>query len=147
MTCKHCQHWISDTERLGISGWTIKDRTLGKCTRVKLLYDCSEWTDDEEVESRQLLPNHRNDTAFVEDGSDYSGALITTDNFFCSQYDGPQFDAEKHEEETYQSVLKQGVTEEQAQSITRVLFQAIRIEIVRFIIEATKRNTQTEARQ
>lgn len=74
MNCKDCEHWQAKEESLG----------LGKCERVKLLWDC---VDYDENYDRVIVGGHENDLAFAQDGSDYRASLLTKPEFGCVQFE------------------------------------------------------------
>lgn len=79
--CKDCAHW--DTE---IRNNFPDGINLGKCSRVKMFWDCTEWDYDNELAPRKLTKEARGNLAFVQDGSDYTASLITLDRFGCVQF-------------------------------------------------------------
>jgi len=87
MSCKNCKHWTrKDTdfnypENLG----------LGKCNRVKNLWDCIEYnwdSEDPETEYIWYKDKYKGNLAFVQDGSDYHAELVTLGDFSCNQFEG-----------------------------------------------------------
>lgn len=85
MYCKDCKFWTLDTDKD-----YPKNIGVGKCKRVKLFWDCTEWhaMDDSMTEAIQVLTEKaKDDKAFVQDGSDYRAELITTPDFGCVQFE------------------------------------------------------------
>lgn len=77
--CACCKHWTHDTD-----GDYPKHFGLGKCDRVRLFWECTEWNDNYQ---RVLTKESMSNKAFVQDGSDYRAELITTAEFGCVQFD------------------------------------------------------------
>ena len=82
-TCKTCEFW-KDTD----GDYPKGSIELGKCKRVKMFWDCTEWEDiPDHWECRRVLTEEAKDElAFVQDGSDYSAELITRPDFGCVQW-------------------------------------------------------------
>ncbi len=76
--CKNCKWWKSQ------SGNRINDGVLGQCAKVKMFWDCTKW--DEDHIERTLEDQHKEDKAFVQDGSDYRAELLTREDFGCNQF-------------------------------------------------------------
>lgn len=83
-TCKNCKYW--DLENVK----SVKNRTIRECKKVKMFWDATEWTEEEDEDLncvRSLREENKNDKAFVQDGSDYMAELLTRDDFGCNQFE------------------------------------------------------------
>ena len=80
--CKNCKHWESSPETN-----LPKNLDLGKCRRVKMFWDCTEWGDECDDFQRLVKPCCAGEKAFVQDGSDYKAELITAPDFGCVQFE------------------------------------------------------------
>jgi len=82
--CLNCKFWEVTDSR------PIKNMKTGLCTRVKMFWESTEWTDEEVEDSwdcfRVLREENKKDRAFVQDGSDYKAELITLKDFGCNQF-------------------------------------------------------------
>jgi len=80
MKCENCTFWSMNTDskypaHLG----------LGKCKRVKLFWNCTEW-EKPDCDRLVFTKEAENNKAFVQDGSDYKAELITLKDFGCVQF-------------------------------------------------------------
>lgn len=75
-TCSTCRYWDDSDDYLRTS--IIPN--LGECRYVKMYWDCTEWNADGD---RRLKPECVTQTAFVQDGSDYSASLYTVGGHGC----------------------------------------------------------------
>ena len=75
--CGNCAHWERAFEENSNLG-------LRRCRRIGREWECTDW--DHQGIKRILKPEHKNDTAFVVDGSEYYAALITMESFCCSHH-------------------------------------------------------------
>lgn len=82
MRCENCKHW----EDMGDVEYPIYIG-VGRCKRVKMFWDSTEWKEIEYQDARVLKAESINDKAFVQDGSDYHATLITRPDFGCVQYE------------------------------------------------------------
>ena len=83
MKCENCKYWTKETDYF----YPAHIR-LGKCKRVKLFWDCTEWGDlDNGDYGRKLTDQAEGNKAFVQDGSDYKAELITLNDFGCVQFE------------------------------------------------------------
>lgn len=77
--CKNCVHWSEAAKRI---------EGIRACKKVKMLWDCTQWIEDDEDDCKRVLnENHKNDRAFVQDGSDYMANLYTKFDFGCNQFE------------------------------------------------------------
>lgn len=77
--CKTCKHWKTsdrDNARLRLG--------LGRCGATPMFWDSTKWTDDGE---RTWTAEAENNTAFVQDGSDYLADLYTKPNHGCTMHE------------------------------------------------------------
>ena len=51
-----------------------------------MFWNCTEWVEKGDDYVRELNNEHKNDKAFVQDGSDYIAYLITKEEFGCNQF-------------------------------------------------------------
>lgn len=70
-TCKDCKHYDSDPDLRG----------LVYCRRINMMWDCYDWNSD--ASDYVLKEKYKEDRAFVQDGSDYSAALLVFPDFYC----------------------------------------------------------------
>ena len=83
MQCNKCKFWTKETD----SDYP-KHFELGKCTRVKLFWECTEWGDlPNDDYGRVLTDEAKDNKAFVQDGSDYAAELLTLSDFGCVQFE------------------------------------------------------------
>ncbi len=82
MRCDQCKHWTHDTD-----GDYPEYLGLGKCLRVRLYWECTEWDYDNDEFPRKFTSEASGNKAFVQDGSDYSAELITLGDFGCVQFE------------------------------------------------------------
>jgi len=61
---------------------------LGQCTKVVMLWDATEWVENEEGWGSDRLVKEKYDTqmSFVQDASDYRAYLWTKPEFFCAHF-------------------------------------------------------------
>lgn len=92
MNCKDCKYWANQEDDFDSS--KALGRDFGKCKKVKMLWDSTEWKktkeldeDGDEVYRRVILDEHKNCKAFAQDASDYLADLITTSDFGCVQFE------------------------------------------------------------
>lgn len=79
--CADCKYWTKDTDMN-----YPQNIALGKCKRVKLFWDCTEWDEDSgDFGGLVLKKSAQGNKAFVQDGSDYKAELITFRDFGCVQ--------------------------------------------------------------
>jgi len=76
--CKTCKHWKADEHRL------VTAFGLGVCKAVPLFWDSTRW--NEKGDSRELVPEALNTTAFAQDASDYSAVLYTMPEHGCTMH-------------------------------------------------------------
>jgi hypothetical protein len=81
MKCEDCKHWSKDTD-----GDYPDHFKLGKCKRVELFWDATEW-EPPGYERQVLTEKARGNKAFVQDGSDYRAELLTLSDFGCVQFE------------------------------------------------------------
>jgi len=81
MECGKCKYWNKKTD-----GYYPNNFNLGKCTKVMLFWDATEW-EKPDYERRVLTKEVKDNKAFVQDGSDYKAELITLSNFGCVQFE------------------------------------------------------------
>ena len=81
--CKNCKYW-EISER-----YPIKDTKIGKCKRIGMFWESTEWldTDADDWDLRVLCDENKDDKAFAQDGSDYNAFLLTLENFGCVQFE------------------------------------------------------------
>jgi hypothetical protein len=79
--CETCKYWSKETD-----SDLPKHFGLGKCARVKLFWECTEWQDEAPYD-RVLTEESKESLAFVQDGSDYRAELITLKNYGCIQWE------------------------------------------------------------
>ena len=79
--CGQCRHWMETDNNYP------KDFGLGKCGRVRLFWECTEWGDVGEDFRRIFTEEAKGNKAFVQDGSDYRAELITLADFGCVQFE------------------------------------------------------------
>ena len=72
MLCRNCRYWNTEED---YNYKVPKTNKAGICTRVRLLWDCTEW--DHDGCSSKFTEEAEGELAFVQDGSDYSADLIT----------------------------------------------------------------------
>ena len=83
MRCDECKHWSKDTDNHYPESFNF-----GKCTRVKLFWECTKWDDSPDGEYDLMLTDDaEGNKAFVQDGSDYKAELITVADFGCVQFE------------------------------------------------------------
>jgi hypothetical protein len=71
-TCATCKHWDS-VEYASLP-------PVRMCRNVVQFWDCTEWDDNC---NRVVTDKYKDTKAFVQDGSDYRGVLLTRSNFGC----------------------------------------------------------------
>jgi len=76
--CKNCKFWDSDYPY-------PEGIPVGKCLRIKMLWDCTEWTED--YFHMVMKQEFSEEKAFVQDGSDYMAHLLTFGDFGCNQHE------------------------------------------------------------
>ena len=77
--CATCRHWSSPAEQQ----YPLE---VGKCKRVKMFWDSTEWRDVGDDYLRVFKSEAEGHLAFVQDASDYSAKLLTLADFGCVQY-------------------------------------------------------------
>lgn len=80
--CLDCKHWARGTD-----GHYPDHHGLGKCMRVRLFWDCTEWGDESADFQRVFTKEAEGNLAFVQDGSDYRAELLTLADFGCVQFE------------------------------------------------------------
>lgn len=81
--CKNCKYWSLTND------YPIANTQIGKCKKVKMFWDSTEWTDEETEDFstiRRIKKENENDKAFAQDGSDYIAYLLTLEKFGCNQF-------------------------------------------------------------
>jgi hypothetical protein len=78
MNCATCKHWGDYSD----APTNIK---VGKCNKVPMFWDSTEWKEVGEDYLRVLTDEENK--AFVQDGSDYSAKLLTVADFGCVQHE------------------------------------------------------------
>ena len=78
--CKNCKYWKET------NSYPIEGEKLGKCKKVQMFWNCTEWVEKGDDCVRELNKKHKDDKAFVQDGSDYIAYLITKEEFGCNQF-------------------------------------------------------------
>ena len=88
--CETCKHW----ER-----WDARDipykSGIGECHMVVLFWDASHWGDVGGEYNRVILPEYKDQKAFVQDGSDYLASLYTRKDFGCVSHEEGKYEAYK----------------------------------------------------
>lgn len=79
-TCETCKHWRAD-EQPGYDNV----HGVGRCAATIFWWDASEW--DEDGGDRILKPEHKDCTAFANDGSGYSAKLYTRSTHGCTMWE------------------------------------------------------------
>ena len=83
MNCGKCKFWMKED-----GGYYPSSFGLGKCGRVKLFWECTEWGYmPNDNYGRVLTDDAKDYKAFVQDGSDYRAELITLSDFGCVQFE------------------------------------------------------------
>lgn len=76
--CETCVNWSRPTQG---ESWGAYE--LGRCVAVPLLYIALGWEDDG---SRGIRTQYKDTKAFVQDGENYCGFLLTKPDFGCVDY-------------------------------------------------------------
>lgn len=92
MNCKDCKHWAN--QKNDFDSAKALGRNFGKCKKVKMLWDSTEWKgrkeldeDGDEFYRLVVSDEYKNCKAFAQDASDYRADLITTSDFGCVQFE------------------------------------------------------------
>lgn len=81
--CSGCVHWDRESSDRAYHG--VRD--LGRCRAAIMLWDATEWVEDNDPPyDRMLKPEYRDTMMFVSDASDYYAQLMTRSDFCCSQF-------------------------------------------------------------
>lgn len=79
--CKTCKPWQNDGHgEQRAAGLGVK-----KCNTVKMFWDSTQWS--REKDGLQFIDSAMQQTAFVQDGSDYWAALYTLPNHGCTMHE------------------------------------------------------------
>jgi hypothetical protein len=78
--CDRCVSWDRDNKDFTRVPGT---ENIRKCRRAVLFWNVTEWNDQNE---RELMPGHKDDQMFLQDGSDYYAVFLTRDGFFCASF-------------------------------------------------------------
>jgi len=78
--CELCMYWNAEIDEYDLRA----NLGLGKCKKVALLWDATDWAED--GLSLEFTKEGNNLQAFVQDGSDYIAYLYTRPEFYCAQF-------------------------------------------------------------
>ena len=77
ITCAECKFYEPKSD------YDIRGIVVGRCLKVKMFWDCTEWKDVGGDYVR--VSTDATQKFFVQDGSDYSASLLPTPEFGCNQ--------------------------------------------------------------
>lgn len=88
--CATCRHWLTGDEGWhqcadGLASATGEAVAIGSCAKLPMFWNATRWAED--GEGRELLTEHQDTLAFLQDGSDYVAGLLTRGEFGCANHE------------------------------------------------------------
>ena len=84
-SCKTCKHWQADGHSDGHSDKQAAGLGIKKCKAIKMFWDSTKWS--REKDGLEFIDSAVQQTAFVQDGSDYWAALYTLADHGCTMHE------------------------------------------------------------
>ena len=81
MRCDKCVHWDTNTKD------NLLDDSIRKCNKPIMFWSATEWKEVGDDYGRVRIDKYADLKMFVEDGSDYYAALLTTADFYCAHFE------------------------------------------------------------
>ena len=83
MRCDQCKHWTTKTH-----DWTADTAGFGWCQAVRERWVIEDEASSKRTDTETRIAALKTARAYVQDGSEYTAALLTGPDFFCALYAG-----------------------------------------------------------